>query len=80
MKLRNLCMLWCKGDTKEKVVEFFNNLQDGNQDTISAEDKDFKPSMNEVYRMTTTMVFEHIRLDGGDKDVEHVTQELIEEA
>ena len=65
-KLRNLFMLWCEGDTTEKVVEFFNNLQDGTQDTIPANDKDFKPSMNEVYRMTTTMVFEHIRLGGGD--------------
>ena len=36
--------------------------------------------MNEVYRMATKMVFEHIRAGGGEKEVEHVTQELISEA
>ena len=36
--------------------------------------------MNEIYRMATTMVFEHIRAGGGEKEVEHITQELISEA
>mgnify|MGYP000382364270 CR=1 FL=1 len=57
-KLRCLGILWCEGSPIEKVVELFDNLQDG-QYTISCNDRDFKPNLFQMFYFATECVFNH---------------------
>lgn len=57
-KLRCLGLLWCEGKSAEKAFEFYDMLQDDNQKSIAANDKDFKPNFNSLLDMASAMVFE----------------------
>jgi len=41
--------MWCDGDKKEKVVEFYDMLQDNNQPAIAANDKDFVRVLKAIF-------------------------------
>lgn len=56
-KLRAIAILWCDGDPKEKVVEFYENMQDAMQVTIAASDRDFEPNLFAALNSATEMVF-----------------------
>lgn len=58
-KLRCLAILWCEDSPEEKVVEFWNMLQDSYQSKIAALDKDFKPNMELLFEISTTWVIKH---------------------
>lgn len=56
-KLRCLGLLYCDGKAKEKAFEFYDMLQDDNQPSIAASDKDFKPNFITLLDMASEMVF-----------------------
>ena len=56
-KLRNIGILWCEGDSKEKASELFENMQDNDAPTIACNDKDFKPNLYALFNFATEMVF-----------------------
>ena len=56
--MKCLGLLWCDGDIKEKIYEFYDILQDDKQDKIAANDKEFKPTFNQLLDFATEMVFE----------------------
>ena len=47
--LRGWAILFCDGDPKEKVPELYDMLQDNNQKSISATDKDFNVTMTFLF-------------------------------
>jgi len=67
--LRILGLLWCEGDAKEKVHELYDNLQDNNQKTIAANDKDFRPNFFGMLDMCTSIVFECEKLFSDDEHI-----------
>lgn len=76
-KLRAIAVLWCDGDNKERVVEFYENMQDGLQNEIAATDKDFKPNFFALLDFATEMVF---RLEPYYMGTERViTEEKVNE-
>jgi hypothetical protein len=56
--MRVLGLLWCEGSHNEKVVEFYDNLQDNNQPEIGADDKDFKPNFERMLDLCSAIVFQ----------------------
>ena len=43
--IKVFAILWCKGSNEEKVIEFYDMLQDNNQKFIAANDKDFNDNL-----------------------------------
>lgn len=58
-KLRLIGILWCDGDKTEKVVELFECMQDHDNPSISAHDKDFEANIFQLYDFALRMVFEN---------------------
>ena len=56
-KLRCLGLLYCDGKAPEKAFEFYDMLQDDNQPSIAAGDKDFKPNFFTLLDMASEMVY-----------------------
>lgn len=50
--LRCIAILWCDGDVKEKVPELYDILQDNDQPSIAANDKDVAPALNTLFDFT----------------------------
>jgi hypothetical protein len=57
-KLRCLGLLWCDGKAGDKAFEFYDMLQDDNQPSIAAMDKDFQPNFFTLLDMASAMVYE----------------------
>ena len=55
--LRILGLLWCDGDSMEKAVELYDNMQDNNQPEIAASDKDFNPNLFVMLDFASEIVF-----------------------
>jgi len=52
-------MLWCDGGDDEKVVELYDMLQDNNQKSISATDKDFSPVMRTIFDLAGYILYQN---------------------
>lgn len=57
-RLKTIGLLWCDGDTEEKVLEVYDCLQDNGQTKIACNDKEFKRYFGELLYLSTQMVFE----------------------
>ena len=66
-KLRCIGILYCDGSHHEKASELYDCMQDGDQETIACNDKDFKPNLYQLFFLATEMVFTQV---GHEADVE----------
>ena len=57
--IRLIGLLWCDGSPKEKAFEFYDMLQDNDQKSIAASDKDFLPAFKHLLNTATELVFRH---------------------
>lgn len=76
--LRIFAMIWCDGDVKEKVVEFYDMLQDNDQPSIAASDKDFNKNFYPIldWAYLNVMKYEHL-VTGSEPNT--LNDEKIEE-
>merc|ERR1712032_322040 len=58
-KLRCLALLWCEDEHNEKISEFWCILQDADQSSIAAYDKDFSKNMCLLFDFASITVLEH---------------------
>jgi hypothetical protein len=74
-------LILCAGDPKLKARVFYDVLQDSLQETISANDKDFKESFGKLINLATKIAYqfesEYSGLDKTSSD--RVTDDLIDE-
>ena len=54
--LRCLAILWCNGDKNEKVIELYDMLQDNDQDSIAANDKDIYTNLSTMFDFCTITI------------------------
>ena len=78
-KIRCLALLWCDDDAKEKIGEFWNTLQDADQPTIAAGDKDFFIVMELLFEISTTYIWKYEEEYTGAKG-QDIDQSEIEAA
>lgn len=57
--LRIFGMIWCAGDDKEKVIEFYDMLQDNDQPDIAATDKDFNVNFYKILDWAAFNIFKY---------------------
>ena len=55
--LRCVALLWCDGSKKEKAFELYDMMQDNDQPSIAASDKDFLPCFNFILKMATELTY-----------------------
>ena len=84
-KLKCLGLLWCDGDVKEKVPEFYDILQQEGDASIAHNDKDFKSTLFCIFDFSSQMVFEQeVALLGEicqvpPEKIEAIKEEMYEE-
>ena len=61
-------LLYCQGSNEEKSKVFYDVLQDGLQDVISASDKDLKDCFGRLIEMASSVIHEWSQ-DFGDDEV-----------
>lgn len=54
-----LAIVWCEDEPKEKLVEYWAILQDGDQQTIAAYDKDFMVNLFQMFDISHTFVYDY---------------------
>ena len=57
--IKVFAILWCKGKPEEKAVEFYDMLQDNNQKTIAANDKDFNDNLFNMFDWTAVNILKY---------------------
>lgn len=57
LHLRCIGLLWCEGTKKEKAFEFYDMLQDADQPSIAAADKDFPHNFNFLLKFASELTF-----------------------
>lgn len=63
-------LLYCKGSIEEKSMVFYDVLQDGLQEVISASDKDFKDCFKRMINMASTVIHQWSQ-QFGDEEVKN---------
>jgi len=48
-KFRCYALLWCQGNDQQKAIEWYDIIQDNNQPSISATDKNFKMCIHHLF-------------------------------
>lgn len=78
---RCIGLLWCEGSPKEKAFEFYDMLQDNNQATIAASDKDLPHNIHFMIDIATkhTFLLGSKYMDLGGAPYTSVTEEMIAE-
>jgi hypothetical protein len=61
-------LLYCSGSNEEKSMVFYDVLQDGLQEVISASDKDLKDCFGRLIEMASSVIHEWSQ-EFGDEDV-----------
>lgn len=87
-KIKCVGLLWCDGSHKEKVVELYDMIQDNNQHSIAANDKDFRRNLFLIFDFASTFCFkfemvymgtnETMRAPGQD-EIDKVREETYDE-
>jgi hypothetical protein len=77
--LRCIALLWCDGSNKEKGFELYDMMQDNDQPSIAASDKDFLPCFNFILKMATELTYKlgPKYLDLGGEQYTTVTDDEI---
>ena len=57
LKLRCIGILWCEDEPKEKVIEFFDMLQEG-KEKITCNDRELKDGLTFLFDLATNIVYE----------------------
>ena len=73
-------MLLCAGDVRLKSRVFYDVLQDSLQETISANDKDFKETFTKLITNATKLAYQYeTEVNGGDKTSDDkINEDLID--
>jgi len=77
--IRAWAVLFCDGDPKEKVPELYDMLQDNNQPSISATDKDFNVTMTMLFDFAGYTIDRHYDIVSDEEAVrDEMTEEELE--
>jgi len=76
--LRGWAILWCDGNAKEKVPELYDMLQDNNQPTISAGDKDFNVTMTFLFDCAGYTIDRNYNIISDEELKPELTEEELE--
>lgn len=77
-KIRCLAILYCEDKADEKIPEFWNMMQDSDQPTIAAYDKDFRKNLYQMFYISYLLVLEQEEQFTGTKCKE-IPEEKLQE-
>ena len=75
-KIRILGILWCDGDAKEKAIELYDVIS--NQEYLTWGDKDFKPTMTQLFSFATTIIHGYFKDEPNAPELPDGAEDLFD--